>query len=239
MQLLKRPFYYNVLKLNDLTKIKILNYEYYPKFLICDSKYIDLGIKKKKTRKLFKNLKKKRKKRGKKKTVKLQFKTFLNEIYLDTFNFIEFLEDDFFYQNRVKYKLGFSYKCKTKYFSNTKILNHDFKEKCFSLNYYKNYLTTFYKNLKFISLKNKHKSIIPLQPKKNGFVVFGFGILGVIKKLFFQHITKTQLYLIILKSFYTLPTFTFFWSKLKIKFRKRGKKHPKLRQRLKFSFSKN
>ena len=68
--------------------------------------------------------------------------------------------------------------------------------------------------------------------------MFGFGILGILKKNIFQHINKIQLYLILLNFFYTLPTFTFFFSKLKIKFRKRGKKHTKLHRRLKFVFSK-
>jgi len=240
MQLLKQPFYYNSSQLQNLSYNKILNDKYYAKFIFCSENRLNLGS----ITKLFKKIKilktKKKANRKKKKKLKLKLKVelFLTEIYLDTFRFVEYFEDDFFTKNKVISSLGFSYKFKEKYFSNSKILNHDFLEKYFKFNSCSNYVKQYYKNLKIISLTNKYKMLIPLQPKKGGFLVFGFGFLGFLKKQAMQNISNQQLFSLLSNSFYNLPTFAFFFSTLKIKFKIKGRKHLKLRKRLKFYFSK-
>jgi len=266
MQLLKRPFYYQTLKLNQFITKKILNYTYYPKFIVCNTKTTDLGDKTRLVRRRFtnvtqinkhkkeknnkkgktvkknkKNVKKAKKNRKPKKTsrkklVKLYFEQVLSEIYLATFNFIEYVEEDFFYKQKSNLEQGFSYKMKEKYFYNNRLTNHDFLEKTFHFNSCRNYLNRFYKSLTILSLKNKYKTLIPLSPKKGGFSVFGIGLLGTIKRKNIQYMNKFQLSNLILNSFYLLPTLTFFSTKLMFKFKKKGKKKQTLNRRLQFFF---
>lgn len=234
MQLIKKPFYYNSQKLNSLSHLKILNYQYYSKFILCYQKIESLGIKN-----IIKLKKFKLKRKKFKKKIRIKIEKILSEIYLDTGISIEYLEDDFLYKNKTQYSLGFSYNFYEKYFSNAKILNHDFTEKYFKFNKQKNYLTHFYKNLKLLSIKNKYKLIIPLKPKKGGFVSFGFGFLGFLNKSSLRYLTKSQFYYKIVKSWYLLTTLVFSHSKLKLFFKKKKSKQiksKKIKKHLKFHF---
>lgn len=240
MQFLKRPFYYQNIKLNEFIIKKALNYKYYPKFLICENKTTGLAIKTKLIKKTFQTVKnktqKKIKKKGKKRLIKVGIEQILNEIYLSTFDFIEYIEADFVSTNKATITKGFSYKMKEKYFSNTKITNHDFIEKTFYFNSCRNYLNNFYKHLRFISVKNNYKTVIPLQPKKGGFIVFGNGCLGAIKTQGLHYMAKNNLTSLMLNSFYLLPTFNFFSTKLAIQFKKKTKKTNILKKKLQFYF---
>lgn len=217
MQLIKRPFYYNQEQLNSLTYLKILNIQYYTKFIICDQKIESLGV-----YDIIRFIKIKKKKKGNKRLkIKLKREKFVSDIFIDIHESIEYLEDDFFYKNKVKSAIGFSYNFQNKYFSNYKVLHSDFVEKYFKFNNQKNYLTKYYNNLKFLSLKNQYKLIVPLRPHKGGFISFGFGFKGFIGHNSLRYPTKEQLYYNIKNSWLNLASLVFFSSRLRVVMRRK------------------
>lgn len=245
MQLIKRPFYYNQEQLNSLTYLKILNIQYYTKFIICDQKIESLGV-----YDIIRFIKLKKKRSNKRHKIKLKREKFVSDIFIDIHESIEYLEDDFFYKNKVKNAIGFSYNFQNKYFSNYKVLHSDFVEKYFKFNNQKNYLTKYYNNLKFLSLKNQYKLIVPLRPHKGGFISFGFGFKGFIEHKSLRYATKKQLYYNIKNSWLNLASLVFFSSRLRVvmrrkKFIKKRKakkmqkiKRTKLKRRIRITFLK-
>ena len=227
MSLLKLPFFYNSPQIKSFIIHKILNLEYYSNFIFCEE------FKSTTLKTTIKLLKKKQKN---KKKFKLKLNIFLNEIFIDTNNFIEYFEDDFFHSKKTIANLGFNYKLKQKYFSNDKITKYDFIEKYFLFNSCKNYLNNFYKNLQTISLKTPYKILMPIKPKKSGYIIFSFGLIGSINKKSLKIITKKQLFYQELNFFFILPTLSFYFLNLKINLKQQNRYKPRLKKRLKFKF---
>ncbi len=234
MQLLKYPFYYNVLNLDSIISKKILNYTYYVKFIFCHLTNLVIGTK---VKSIFKVKVSKKKSKLFKKKIKLKVDLCLVESFFATFNYIEYYDEDFFLKNKLINSLGFSYNYTEKYFVNQKILNHDFLEKYFKFSSSKNFLLNFYKNLKRLSLNTKYKLIIPLKSRKGGFLIFGSGFFGFLKSKNIYKITFYYLFMLINGYFYIFPSFSFNFSKLQIFIKLKSKKQGKLRKKVQLLLS--
>ena len=218
MPFLTLSFYYNKQLLDSFINKKILNDQYYSKFIFCSQKIITLDYK----IRFFK-----KKLSLKKLHFKYQTENKINYIYIDNSAFLEYIVDDFFYKNSINIFPGFSLKLKEKYFSNLKAPKYDFIEKYFYFKKNLNYLQKLLKNFKKLSLyrTKKYKTIIPLKIIKGGFLVLGFGFIGFLplnqivytKKLFINLTKKQKQYLI--------PTIYFFKSIVQISWVLKKKKN--------------
>lgn len=208
MSLLNLSFYYNKQLLYSFIDKKILNDQYYSKFIFCSKKLMAIDYK----IRFFK-----KKISSKKLYFNYQTENKINYIYIDNSLFLEYIVEDFFYKNLRNVSNGFSLKLKEKYFSNLKAPKYDFIEKYFYFKKNLNFLQNTLKNFKKLTTnKTKYKTIIPLKIIKGGFIVLGFGFIGFLplsqilytKKLFIN-ITKRQMQ-------YLIPTIYFFKSVLQI-----------------------
>ena len=208
MQILTKPFYYNKQIIYSFIEKKVLNYQYYIKYLYCykEINYIDTPtnqIKKKNYSKKFEF------------KYKIEIKS--SDIYFDTFSAIEYIEDDFLYKKFKYITPGFTLKLKEKYFSNLKISKYDFIEKYFSFKKSTDYLKLTLKSLNKLSIKKiKYKNLIPLKPIKGGYITFGFGFIGFLPKTQIIYKKKKLFNIIKNKIFYIFPLISFFKSLLSI-----------------------
>lgn len=208
MLFLNTSFYYNKQLLYSFINKKILNDQYYSKFIYCNKKIIAIDYK----IRFFK-----KKLSLKKLYFKYKIENQINYIYIDNSFFLEYIIEDFLYKNLINVFPGFSLKLKDKYFYNIKIPKYDFIEKFFLFKKNLNYLQNILKNFKKLSTnKTKYKTIVPLKIIKGGFIALGFGFIGFLPfnqifytKKTFTNITKRQMQ-------YLIPTIYFFKSVLQI-----------------------
>lgn len=180
--MIKLPFFYNKALVNSFTFSKILNYQYYTKFLYINlenttnSKFLEV---------IELQIKKQKRKKKKKvaiiipKELKRKYSIIRSEIFFDLYNAIEYLKDDFLLSRLNHVETGFTFNVREKYFVNKKALGFDFKEKMFSFQQTKHYLDSVYLSFNNLLSKNlTYKTIMPIRPVKGGYFVLGFNLLG-------------------------------------------------------------